>query len=157
MNNQEIIANVVDEAQVMDSGEPEVLTADQGINKNFVTVDQAKELDEVKDVSIFATNIVNWHTGICNQAIHAMNAPEFMPGDDTAIRIEISSTNTERGAVDGKRVLHPQEVEAFKAGIRYLYDMLEELPFKFIPTDADDNIQPEYQSEVEVDAEKPEA
>lgn len=142
---QEAPAVVVEEVVELRTKTPE-----EAINDNFVNVDQAKDLEEVQSVALLATGFSNWHTNICNQAVHAMNAPEFKAGDDSAIRIVISSNNVERGAVDGERVLHPQEVEAFKAGIRYLFDMLVDLPFKFIPTDADDNIQPEYTSNVEV-------
>lgn len=134
----------------------QVKTKDQSIEDNFVTTEEAKELDVVDNVSQFATGIVNWHTHNMNQLVHAMNMPETNE-DGIRIAIEITSDATDRGAVDGKRVLHPKEIEAFKAGIRYAYDQCVVLPFKFIPTDADDNIQPEYNDTAEVNETEPQA
>lgn len=119
----------------------------------FATTDEVKGLDIVNDISEFSTGIANWHMHNMNQLQHALNTPEYDPEADAFIRITISSNDESRGAVDGQRILHPKELEAFKAGIRYALDQCYELPFKFIPTDADGNISPEFQGEHKLDEE----
>lgn len=138
--------NTQDNEPVQLAAEVKPSTPAEALESNLVTAEQAKELEEVKSIDVFATNIVNWHTHNMNQLIHVIGMPEFVNGDEAGIRITITSDNVERGAVDGKRILHPKEIEAFKAGVRYAFDQCNELPFKFIPTDADGNIQPEYES-----------
>lgn len=116
-------------------------------NPNFVNEDQTEDLVMITNLSNFAAGIVGWHTDICNQAVHAMQMPEIHPTEGTHIRIRIHTDSKEKQDEEGMRVLAPEEIEAFKAGIRYVYDQFKELPFKFLPTDADGNVQPEYASE----------
>lgn len=116
-------------------------------NPNFVNEAEAEDLEVIKDISNFATGIVAWHTDICNQAVHAMNMPEVHPTEGTHVAIRISTQHEKLQDAEGMRYLAPSEIEAFKAGIRYVYDQFKELPFKFLPTDADGNVQPEYAKE----------
>lgn len=122
-------------------------------NVNLVHQDNVAELEEVREISHFATAVVNWHTNNCNQAIHAMNMPEHVEGDEAFIQVQVLALgHPDVDPETGMRVLKAEEIPAFKAGIRYLFDLIEELPFKFLPTDADGNVQPEYASTEDVQA-----
>lgn len=124
-------------------------------NPNLVHEDETEILDEVKEVSQFATGIYNWHTSLVNQCIHVVNMPERQEDDPAFIQVKV----TAKGHPDADpetemRVLKSEEIPSFKAGVQYALDMLQELPFKFLPTDADQNVVPEYASTGKEDAEK---
>lgn len=146
------MSKLVDQAQDVDV---------QEANPNLITKDQTTELDMVNDIAVFATSIVNWHTHIANQTQHVLNMPEQQEGDDTYIGVFVrcDSNHPDYDAERGMRQLRMSELPAFKAGVRYFHDLFVELPFKFVPTDADGNVLPEYESGVdagdETQAEQP--
>lgn len=151
------------ECDPSNDGKPKEITvkdlpkdSDKG-NENLIHETEAEKLDMITDISNFATGIVMWHTDICNQAIHAMNMPEVHPSEGTHIAIRISTQHEKLKDEEGMRYLAPSEIEAFKAGIRYLFDQFKDLPFKFLPTDADGNVQPEYAADTVETTDAPEA
>lgn len=124
-------------------------------NPNLVHEDETEILDEVKEVSQFATGIYNWHTSLVNQCIHVVNMPERQEDDPAFIQVKVTAKgHPDADPETGMRVLKSDEIPSFKAGVQYVLDMLQELPFKFLPTDADQNVVPEYASTGKEDAEK---
>lgn len=124
-------------------------------NPNLVHEDETEILDEVKEVSQFATGIYNWHTSLVNQCIHVVNMPERREDDPAFIQVKVTAKgHPDADPETGMRVLKSDEIPSFKAGVQYALDMLKELPFKFLPTDADQNVVPEYASTGKEDAEK---
>lgn len=124
-------------------------------NPNLVHEDDTEVLDEVKEVSQFATGIYNWHTSLVNQCIHVVNMPERRDEDPAFIQVKVTAKgHPDADPETGMRVLKADEIPSFKAGVQYALDMLQELPFKFLPTDADQNVVPEYASTGKEDAEK---
>ena len=124
-------------------------------NPNLVHEDETEILDEVKEVSQFATGIYNWHTSLVNQCIHVVNMPERREDDPAFIQVKVTAKgHPDADPETGMRVLKSEEIPSFKAGVQYVLDMLQELPFKFLPTDADQNVVPEYASTGKEDAEK---
>lgn len=124
-------------------------------NPNLVHEDETEILDEVKEVSQFATGIYNWHTSLVNQCIHVVNMPERREDDPAFIQVKVTAKDhPDADPETGMRVLKSDEIPSFKAGVQYALDMLQELPFKFLPTDADQNVVPEYASTGKEDAEK---
>ena len=118
------------------------------VNPNVIHQDDTEDLEQVKEISIFATQIYNWHVDLMNQCRHVVNMPIPQEGDTAYIRINVTAPegHPDRDPETGKRALKLEEYPAFIAGVRYAADMLAELPFKFLPTDADGNVQPEYAS-----------
>lgn len=112
-------------------------------NPNLVHEDDTSDLEEIKNISMFASGVVAWHTDICNQANHVIGMPEQ---DAKGAVIEIKITSDKATDPSGLRTLDVSEHEAFKAGVRYVYDMFKSLPFSFLPTDADGKVEPEYAS-----------
>lgn len=124
-------------------------------NPNLVHEDDTEVLDEVKEISQFATGIYNWHTDLVNQCIHVVNMPERRDEDPAFIQVKVTAKgHPDADPETGMRVLKADEIPSFKAGVQYALDMLQELPFKFLPTDADQNVVPEYASTGKDDAEK---
>ena len=124
-------------------------------NPNLVHEDATEVLDEVKEISQFATGIYNWHTDLVNQCIHVVNMPERRDEDPAFIQVKVTAKgHPDADPETGMRVLKADEIPSFKAGVQYALDMLQELPFKFLPTDADQNVVPEYASTGKDDAEK---
>lgn len=124
-------------------------------NPNLVHEDDTEVLDEVKEISHFATGIYNWHTNIVNQAIHVVNMPERQQDDPAFIQVKVTAKDhPDTDPETGMRILKAEEIPAFKAGVQYALDMFQELPYKFLPTDADNNVVPEYASLGNDDAEK---
>lgn len=124
-------------------------------NPNLIHEDETEILDEVKEVSQFATGIYNWHTNLVNQCIHVVNMPERREDDPAFIQVKVTAKgHPDADPETGMRVLKSDEIPSFKAGVQYALDMLQELPFKFLPTDADQNVVPEYASTGKEDAEK---
>lgn len=124
-------------------------------NPNLIHEDETEILDEVKEVSQFATGIYNWHTSLVNQCIHVVNMPERREDDPAFIQVKVTAKgHPDADPETGMRVLKSDEIPSFKAGVQYALDMLQELPFKFLPTDADQNVVPEYASTGKEDAEK---
>lgn len=124
-------------------------------NPNLVHEDDTEVLDEVKEISQFATGIYNWHTALVNQCIHVVNMPERRDEDPAYIRVKVTAKgHPDADPETGMRILKADEIAPFKAGVQYALDMLKELPFKFLPTDADQNVVPEYASTGKDDAEK---
>lgn len=114
---------------------PNAITKAEAAEKEFVTA---------TDVNLLATNIVFWHTHICNQAQHVLNLDLNNPDDPQEIAIRVYDPEHEDAAEDGFRRLSDAELVPFKHGVRYLFDMFEELPFNYTPSDADGNTLPEY-------------
>ena len=124
-------------------------------NPNLVHEDDTEVLDEVKEISQFATGIYNWHTDLVNQCIHVVNMPERRDEDPAFIQVKVTAKgHPDTDPETGMRVLKADEIPSFKAGVQYVLDMLHALPFKFLPTDADQNVVPEYASTGKDDAEK---
>lgn len=124
-------------------------------NPNLVHQDDVEELDEVKNVSDFANGIYVWHTSLVNQCIHVVNMPEHQADDAAFIQVKVTAKgHPDADPETNLRILKEEEIPAFKAGVQYALDMLVELPFKFLPTDADNNVVPEYASQGKPDAEK---
>lgn len=125
------------------------------VDKNLEKVDRehiineadSAELDKIDDIDIMATAVLNWHTSIVNQMVHAINMPE--EPDDTGKQIEIKVRDPNHPEKDEQdfRTLGEDEIPAFKSGIRYALDLVNKLPFKFVPTDADGNIKQEYEAD----------
>lgn len=109
------------------------------------------ELDKIDDIDLLSTIFLNWHTESINQMVHAINMPEEADESGKQIEIKVRDPNHPEKNEDGFRVLNDDEVPAFKSGIRYALDLVKDLPFKFVPTDADGNIKQEYQSDEPVD------
>lgn len=125
------------------------------VNPNLVHEDDTEQLDEVKEISHFATGIYNWHTNIVNQAIHVVNMPERKEEDPAFIQVKVTAKDhPDADPETGMRILKAEEIPAFKAGVQYMLDMFGELPYKFLPTDADNNVTPEYASQGDTDAGK---
>jgi hypothetical protein len=114
---------------------------------HIVTEEEASNLDKVDDIDLLSTAFLNWHTNAINQMIHVLNMPEHIDEADKQIEISVRDPHHANADENGFRVLSINEVSAFKAGVRYAYDLVNNLPFKFVPTDADGNIKQEYQSD----------
>lgn len=154
-SNQE--PKVVDQLQNLEATtqEQHLEEAFSETNPNLVHEDDTEVLDEVKEISQFATGIYNWHTHIVNQAIHVVNMPERQQDDPAFIQVKVTAKgHPDTDPETGMRILKAEEIPAFKAGVQYMLDMFQELPYKFLPTDADDNVVPEYASLGNDDAEK---
>lgn len=124
-------------------------------NPNLVHEDDTEDLEEVATVAAFATGIYNWHTDLVNQCIHVVNMPERRDEDPAFIQVKVTAKgHPDADPETGMRVLKSEEIPSFKAGVQYVLDMLHALPFKFLPTDADQNVVPEYASTGKDDAEK---
>lgn len=124
-------------------------------NPNLVHEDATEDLEEVSNVARFATGIYNWHTDLVNQCIHVVNMPERRDEDPAFIQVKVTAKgHPDADPETGMRVLNSEEIPSFKAGVQYALDMLQELPYKFLPTDADQNVVPEYASTGKDDAEK---
>lgn len=124
-------------------------------NPNLVHEDDTEDLEEVATVAAFATGIYNWHTDLVNQCIHVVNMPERRDEDPAFIQVKVTAKgHPDADPETGMRVLKADEIPSFKAGVQYVLDMLHALPFKFLPTDADQNVVPEYASTGKDDAEK---
>ena len=124
-------------------------------NPNLVHEDATEDLEEVGTVAAFATGIYNWHTDMINQCIHVVNMPERRDEDPAFIQVKVTAKgHPDADPETGMRILKADEIPSFKAGVQYALDMLKELPFKFLPTDADQNVVPEYASTGKADDEK---
>ena len=124
-------------------------------NPNLVHEDATEDLEVVSTVAEFSTRIYYWHTEMINQCTHVVNMPERRDEDPAFIQVKVTAKgHPDADPETGMRILKADEIPAFKAGVQYALDMLKELPFKFLPTDADQNVVPEYASTGKADDEK---
>lgn len=127
---------------------------------------KASTFEEVTQVSQFATQIFNWHVDMTNQLKHIMAMPREKDGGVIAIAVFDPEHPDSLGYGTDPAVVIPDEivkgvklskgwralsdlteVNAFMHGIRCAFDLVADLPFKFLPTNADGNTVPEYTAE----------
>lgn len=120
---------------------------------NQISETEATEYEQITNLGQFVNNVVHWHLGVVQQLEHMVNVPIAKPGDPITVLTEIRdpSVPAEDGnPLGGFRPLTTAiEMNAFVAGVRAALDLIVELPFKYVPADADENTLPEYSGEAE--------
>lgn len=131
---------------------------------NRINQSTASTFEEVVKIDQFATQIYNWHVELTNQMKHVLNMPRMEDGGLIAIVVydpshpnshghgstgetDIADLVDEQGIkipVGWRKLTNIDEVNGFMHGVRYAFDLVADLPFKFLPTDADGNTVPEY-------------
>lgn len=118
-----------------DSFIPNRITEQEATDKNFVKAD---------DVNVLATQVVYWHGNACNQVQHVLNLDNSNPADPQKIGIRVYEPDHPDADENGFRLLLDSELIPFKHGMRYALDQFEELPFQYVPTNADGDTLPGY-------------
>lgn len=128
--------------------EPKVI---QGVDPtlnvpNAISEQAAKDaqFELATDINELATRIVFWHNNVCNQAQHVLNLDLNNPDDPQEVLIKAYDRDHAEADEHGFRALTHAEMVPFKHGVRYVLDMMEQLPFSYTPSDADGNTLPEY-------------
>lgn len=123
--------------------QPEVKQLHEG---QRITEDEAKAagLQVITDAQQIANIIINWHIDLCNQGQHVLNLDLNNPDDPQKAVIRVYEPLHADADEKGWRALADTEIVAFKHGVRYLLDMVEQLPFSYTPTDADGKVLDEY-------------
>lgn len=130
----------------------------QGVNPdlaepNAISIEEANSKDFIPatDISQLATSVVFWHTNIMNHGQHVLNIDNGNPDDPQEVGIKVYEPKHAEAGEDGFRLLTPEELVPFKHGVRFLLDMVSELPFNYTPTDADEVPLPGYGSENDIE------
>lgn len=106
---------------------------------NQISSKQAEGMHKLSEQDVVAS-IINWHIHCCNQLTHVLSAPlGEQDVDGNSIDPQVRPLDCVEDSEEW-RSLRPDEYEAFKIGIRYALDTIENLPFKYVMTDADGNI-----------------
>lgn len=130
-----------------DPAEPKEIVGQNPDNfiPNQISEQEAKDggFIPATDINAFAKLVVDWQINICNQGTHVLNLVN-QPEDPQMIRIWVYEPDHPEANEKGLRPLTEAEVLPFKHGVRYLLDMVEQLPFQYTPSDADGNTLPGF-------------
>lgn len=126
----------------MSEPKQEIITRDHILNEA-----DAANLDKVDDIDLLSTAFLNWHTSAVNQMAHVLHMPTEPDASGKEVEVTVRDPDHPNADENGFRVLDKSEIPAFKSGVRYALDLVNKLPFKFVPTDADGNIKQEYEAD----------
>ncbi|AGY48137.1 hypothetical protein Presley_70 [Acinetobacter phage Presley] len=114
----------------------------------LITEDQAKQMQQVNDIEHLGDLIGNWLLNTKNALFHVLDMPENEDPNDPENAILVLDPKHPKADGLGNRALTEEERVGFMFGIRYvLADYLDQFPVKFVVTDADGNVAPEYASQ----------
>ena len=99
------------------------------------------------DISQFATLVVGWNQHIVNQGQHVLALDLDNPDDPMKVGIRVYQPEHPNADTEGFRLLEDNELVPFKHGVRYMLDMISQLPFDYSPTDADGKVLDEFASQ----------
>lgn len=114
----------------------------------LISEDQAKQMQQIGDIEHLGDLIGNWLLNTKGSLLHVLEMPENEDPNNPENAILVLDPKHPKADVHGNRPLTEEERVGFMFGIRYfITDYLDQFPVKFMVTDADGNVAPEYASQ----------
>lgn len=113
----------------------------------LIDEDKANTMEQVKDLERLGDIIGNWVLNTRNSLYHVLDMPENPDPENPDNGIMVNDPQHPQANEQGFRALNEAERNGFMFGIQYFVEeYLDKFPIKFLPTDADGNVPPEYAS-----------